>query len=254
MDSTGGELTLKVVVIAMAVVFILSLFVILFFIVYQRRLLSQQKAYQKDLLKAVIDSQEQERNRIARELHDDIGAMLTTTRLYSGQISTDLPTEKFDTVKTKINDLFEEMITSTRRISQDLRPVILEKLGLIEGLQSLVDTFNDAGELEVRFAAIVNQSIGKDNELNLYRIIQEMLANTLKHAQANIADISLLEENGNLVMNYKDDGQGMDKSKHEQEKGIGLKNMESRVTISGGKLRFIDSEKGVHIQVEIPFI
>jgi signal transduction histidine kinase len=94
MDSTQNGIALQAFIVSMAIVFLLSTFVILFFVKYQRRLLTQQLArekeaadYQRDLLKTTINSQEAERNRIATELHDEIGAMLTTTKLYAGQIN-----------------------------------------------------------------------------------------------------------------------------------------------------------------------
>lgn len=261
MDSTEGGVTVQIFVLAIGIIFILSVFVILFFILYQRRLLAQQMAqqeaeaaYQRDLLTNTINSQEAERNRIAKELHDEIGAMLTTTKLYSSQINPTLTPDQLEAVTHKMNHLFDDMIQNTRRISQDLRPVILEKLGLIEGVESLLKTITDTGLLTIRFEHQLDQSLDKSQELNLYRILQELINNTLKHAQASEVIITLRSKLDGGSLSYSDNGKGIDQDQLKFKRGIGLKNMESRVAVLGGKIDFLAVDKGISIQIEFPLL
>ncbi|NOQ70917.1 MAG: sensor histidine kinase [Crocinitomix sp.] len=259
MDQAQNGIALQAFIASMAIVFILSIFVILFFVKYQRRLLAQQEErqkaaadYQRDLLKTTINSQEAERNRIAKELHDEIGAMLTTTKLYAGQINPQLSNTKLNVVTDKMNLLFDDMIQNTRRISQDLRPVILEKLGLIEGIENLIGTINETGKLTVVFKQTTIQISDKQMELNVYRIIQELLNNALKHAEASEVEISLVTVEDINKLHYRDNGKGIDHIKLRQKIGIGLKNMESRVSILNGTLHFNPVNKGTEIEIEFP--
>ncbi len=259
MDSTQNGIALQVFIVSIGIVFLLSTFVILFFVKYQRRLLAQQKArqkdaeeYQRDLLKNTINSQEAERNRIAKELHDEIGAMLTTTKLYAGQINAELSNTDLNLVTDKMNLLFDDMIQNTRRISQDLRPVILEKLGLIEGIEDLVSTINDTGKLRVKFEYDTIQIEYKQMELNLYRIVQELLNNALKHAQATEVKLILQTVEDSNKLYYYDNGKGINHIKLKHKKGIGLKNIESRVSILSGVITFNKVAKGTEIEFQFP--
>ena len=249
---------LETIIIGMLVIFSLALSVIVFFIIYQKRLLAQQKKhqklesdYQKELLKTSISSQEEERSRIAKELHDDVGAMLTTTKLYFGQISPQLPAKELEEITVKMSGFFDDMIQSIRSISQDLRPVILEKLGLIEAIHSLVQTIQDSGKMKVIFKNNTTQSISKSKELNLYRIIQELITNTLKHALASVIQLELKNENNSLVILYEDNGKGLNKKNLILKKGLGLKNIESRLSILSGNIYFIEGNSGMKVKIVI---
>ena len=201
MGESEATINLRIIIIGMVMLFVLSLAVILFFIIYQKRLLAQQKQrqqmaadYQRELLGVAIESQEKERTRIGKELHDDVGALLTTTKLYLSQVSPELSAEELTTTTDKMRSLFDNMIQAVRNISQDLRPVILEKLGLTEAIENLVQTINDVGTLNANFVDYTTISIAKSDELNVYRIIQELINNTLKHAMASNISITFSNE------------------------------------------------------------
>ncbi|WP_438426020.1 sensor histidine kinase [Aquimarina macrocephali] len=259
MGEPEEAVALKVIIIGMVVIFLLSLSVIIFFILYQRRLLAQQQKhqkiesdYQKELLKTSIISQEEERSRIAKELHDDVGAMLTTTKLYFGQITPELPPEELIGIAKKMSSFFDDMIQSVRSISQDLRPVVLEKLGLIEAIQSLVQTINDSGKISVHFKNNTIKTIAKSKELNLYRIIQELITNTLKHAEASVIGVELKNEKSSLIILYEDDGKGLEQKNLLHKKGLGLKNIESRLSILSGNIHFLKKSSGMKVKIAIP--
>lgn len=260
MGESKEAITLKIIVIGMAVIFILSLAVIVFFILYQRKLLAQQKRhqeketrYQKELLKTSILSQEKERNRIAKELHDDVGALLTTTKLYFNQITLDLSKAEVISLTNKSLSFLDTMIESVRNISRDLRPVILEKMGLIEAVQSLVQSIHDTGAIKIAFNNQPINSLSKSSELNCYRIIQELLNNTLKHAEANKVIIKIKSDNENLVIEYEDDGKGCDPETINSDGGLGFKNIKSRLSIVSGALSFPFSQQGFKVKICIPY-
>ncbi|WP_299259426.1 ATP-binding protein [uncultured Aquimarina sp.] len=259
MGASEEAITLKIIIIGMVVIFLLSLSVIVFFIIYQRRLLAQQKKhqkvesdYQKELLKTAIQSQEEERTRIAKELHDDVGAMLTTTKLYIGQIEPELSSEELTGLADKIGGFFDDMIQSVRSISQDLRPVVLEKLGFIEAMDSLVQTIRDSGKIKISFKNYSTLSIAKTKELNIYRIIQELITNTLKHAEASDIKIEMKNQNDALIIVYEDNGKGLDQKQLQYRKGLGLKNIESRLSVLSGTISFLEEKSGMKVLLEIP--
>lgn len=258
MGESETAITLQIIIISMVMLFVLSLAVILFFIIYQKRLLAQQKRhqevaadYQRELLGVAIESQEKERTRIGKELHDDVGALLTTTKLYLSQISPELSAEELTTTTQKMRSLFDNMIQSVRNISQDLRPVILEKLGLLEAVQNLVQTINDSSKLNVLFVDNTTSSIAKANELNSYRIIQELFNNTLKHAMASNISITFSNEANTMKIVYEDDGIGM-QQEYLNQKGIGLRNIESRLSVLEGTIHFNAQKSGMKATIHIP--
>lgn len=260
MGESEEAITLKIIIIGMVVIFLLALSVIIFFIVYQRRLLAQQRNhqkiesdYQKELLKTSITSQEEERSRIAKELHDDVGAMLTTTKLYFSQINSELTTEELQNITQKTSGFLDDMIQSVRTISQDLRPVILEKLGLVEAVQSLVQQVQDSGKIEVSFTDATAHPVAKSKELNLYRIIQELITNTIKHADATTINLELKNEGDALLIIYEDNGKGLNKKNLTHKKGLGLKNIESRLSVLSGTISFLgDATSGLKVKITCP--
>ena len=258
MGESEATINLRIIIIGMVMLFVLSLAVILFFIIYQKRLLAQQKQrqqmaadYQRELLGVAIESQEKERTRIGKELHDDVGALLTTTKLYLSQVSPELSAEELTTTTDKMRSLFDNMIQAVRNISQDLRPVILEKLGLTEAIENLVQTINDVGTLNANFVDYTTISIAKSDELNVYRIIQELINNTLKHAMASNISITFSNEGKTVKILYEDDGIGL-QQEYLHQQGIGLRNIESRLSVLAGSIHFNAQKSGMKATINIP--
>lgn len=259
MGSAREGIEIQIIIVAMIVVILLSVGVILFFIVYQRRLLAQFKEqekmradYQVELLKASITSQEDERGRISRDLHDNIGAMLTTTKIYFQQVSKDLSSIELQELKGKMNQLLQSMIESTRSISQNLSPIVLTKLGLAEAIRSLFETVNDSGRMQCELKSDSTISLSPAHELNVYRIIQELIANSLKHSQSSKVLVEMINENGLLKITYEDNGGGFNLAEITHKKGIGLKNIESRLTVMNGEIVYDQSSEGIRVRFSIP--
>ncbi len=226
----------------------LALALVFIYLAYQRRLLRQQKEhqqkesqYQQQLLRASLMSQEKERNRIGKDLHDEVGVMLTTAKLYMNHLSADQEEEEFYQLKHKTVQLVSETINSMRRISHGLRPVVLERLGLENAIANLVDQIQGSGALSVSFSAEIQGDMDQEFQLNWYRIIQELMNNTVKHAHATQISLHLKVNNHNVVLRYEDNGIGLSEYS-DLSQGLGIRNLESRLSLMKGKLEVLDTE------------
>lgn len=236
--------------------FILAFGYILVFVLYQRRIIAKdlqqqvlENDYQKKLLQTAIDNQEAERKRIAHDLHDEIGALLTTSRLYFNQLSPGHAEEHLGNVSQKLNHLFDEMMANIRRISHDLRPVILENLGLTEAIDDIRHKRTGSG-VQFHFSHQLTFNITRQAELILYRIIQELVNNTVKHARATSICLSLEVQADELVLDYRDDGTGFDPSAG--TKGLGLKSIETRLNLIGASMTMTSPGRGVRFTIRVP--
>jgi signal transduction histidine kinase len=257
MDGPGIEAEINALIVGMIGMFFLTLIIILFVVVYQRKLLRQERrhkqaeeAHQLELLQATIEIQEVERDRIGRELHDGVGVMLSTTRMHLDHWK---EADEQGKVRAgeRIDQLLGDTIESVRRVSADLRPVVLETLGLAEAIGDLVTTVMLAAELQIEYHEIYEHPLPKKDELNIYRIVQELLTNTLRHAGASRVEISLNSQPRLLQLTYRDDGKGLSEN-GQPKKGLGLKNMESRVNALSGKLVIKSPpEGGILITIKI---
>ena len=238
---------------AMLGMFLLSLSIVVFFVVYQRRLLKQQQAhqqkeadYQQQLLRANFQSQEKERNRIGKDLHDEVGALLTTTKLYFQHLDQKNDPERFADIKGKAFSMLEETMNTVRRVSHDLRPVVLERLGLVEAILNIVDKINASGQVEVDFQHNLPTEPEAEYALNWYRIIQELINNTLKHAGASRITLDLRIIQNDLVLKYSDNGIGLT-AESDTQGGLGIQNIRSRISLMQGELDIKENVKGFEI-------
>lgn len=243
--------------IGMIGMFFLTLVIVLFVVVYQRKLLKQKKEresveaeYQKALLEATVKSQENERERIAKDLHDGVGVMLSTAQLYMDQLVEDTPglAEK---EKTKVYELLEDSIQTVRQISGNLRPVILRNLGLAEAVNTLCQTVGNAGGLAIELKDDYEEKLDSQRELVIYRILQELLANTIRHAEASTVRVMLIGKSQHFCLVYEDDGKGFSSPYKNASGGLGIKNIESRVQILGGQMTLEQPAKGMKMVIEI---
>ncbi|HAA24400.1 MAG TPA: hypothetical protein DCP28_38635, partial [Cytophagales bacterium] len=177
---------------------VLTVLLILFFVAYQRRLLKEQnarqaerEAHQKELLRASLESQEREQSRMAAELHDGAGAMLSTTRLYLQQLRLQPDsTQAKDWLKMAEN-MLRDTVTTIRTISQNLQPAELESIGLVGAVRTLTDTLEKTGAVQVHTDLHPTPELGPEAQLLLYRMAQELINNAIKHAQARTLTVRL---------------------------------------------------------------
>lgn len=195
-------------------------------------------------LNAMMEGQETERKRIAQDLHDRMGSLLSTVKLHFNSLETKVESYQKENKEqfTKLNSLLDEAVGEVRRISHNLVSGVLLQFGLVPALRELCENIQDAGHIKIDFIAHgVDERLDNQAEISIYRIIQELLSNILKHAQATEATIQLTRHDQELTVMVEDNGKGFDTGK--ELKGIGLKNIESRVEKLNGNFT-IDSVPG----------
>lgn len=240
---------------------ILAIAVILFFVVYQRRLFAQNERmrqqelmHQRNLVNAAIQTQEVERKRIASDLHDEIGSSLSALRLYLRQWKPVAGDEKQENIRAQALEIISQSITATRQITHNLLPPSLEQFGFVDTAGDLCQRVAESSGMTVNFRANANERFPLDTEVAMYRILQELLNNTLKHAEASTVDIDLRFQQNGLSFRYRDDGKGFvwPAANDEARKlfGLGWKSVESRVNYVQGKLD-LQSAPGEGVKVEI---
>ncbi|MCF6342607.1 MAG: sensor histidine kinase [Bacteroidales bacterium] len=213
----------------------------------------QQLEEEQKLLAAqsVIVGQENERKRIAQELHDGIGVLLSTASIHFSNIEESSADKKTAQMLKKANKLLREAGGQVRKISHDMMPGVLSKFGLQEALEDIFENVEDTGSIEVECKIELDSyRLGENREIMLYRIVQEMLNNTLKHANAQKISFHLKKETGELHLSYTDDGQGFNQDEVKPEHSLGLSGIKSRVDFLKGEMQLISS-KGNGISYEI---
>ena len=209
---------------------------------------------------AKLKGQEQERNRIAENLHDKIGAMLATIKLYFGRFEEILENKinnKDKETYTKASQLLDKTCNEVRDLSHQMKESTLFKFGLVAQIEALANSIRDANQMKAKFVKFgigPEERLPYEDEIQIYRIIQELASNTMKHAGATKLDIQLNKfKDHTLNIIVEDNGKGFDKEKVKQKPGIGLTNVQSRVNGLKGKLA-IDSSigRGTIISIDIP--
>jgi two-component system, NarL family, sensor kinase len=222
------------------------------------RIIAQQRIRQleeeKKLLAArsLVEGQEEERKRIARELHDGLGVLLSTTRMQFSAIRDRSPENQ--PLIERASKLLEQASNDVRKISHNMMPGLLTKLGLFEAVIDLFEKVSETQGLIVRVNIPEDaERLPENKEIMLYRIIQELVNNTLKHAKAKTLDIRMEVLPENLEIFYSDDGKGFKLEEKAGSKSLGLQSIESRVNFLNGKMQFYSEPgKGVSYKIEIP--
>lgn len=241
------------VIISIVVVMFLSVCIIVFVFIYQRKVINHQVELKKineqkerELIQASIQSEEEERLRIAAELHDDVGATLASARLFLYK-SKDARYDEQAISQSK--ELLDESISKIRSISHKLQPAILQQLRLELSLQSLLETLNKSGKLTA--GHILQQPLPRmpDNvELAAYRISQELLANIVKHTGATAVVAETGAGDGFAYIKITNDVNGLTQEMFEElvyKKGAtGLKNVVNRLKSIDASLQFIKEDDG----------
>ncbi len=202
---------------------------------------------EKKVADQLIQVQEDERSRLARDLHDSIGGMLSSIYLKADKIEKmSHPSEE----TTQLKQLIKQSIEEARGLSHNLTPPHLDELGLEKALHNLIQTVTEQNNIKVKYYFKVKLPLTKPLELMLYRICSELLYNIIKHANAQEALVQLTSEDQTLEIILEDDGKGMDT--HKKIQGIGLKNIKERVNYLKGDLHIDSNENGTTIIIHIP--
>jgi signal transduction histidine kinase len=246
MEDTEKKWFYFILIAGIFVIFGLGLMIAWLLFSFQRKLLQGEIRLQKQLMLATIQSQEKESERIAQELHDEVNALLAAAKMqiaFLPHILTDAEASKKSIEETK--NLLEISLNQVRNISHALSPAFLMDLGLEKSIQNFIDNL----PLKTHFSYQVQQTLSQAQTLALYRIVLELCQNTIKYAQAENLFIEMVEENNNLHLFYKDDGIGIEKTQIEAKKGLGLRNIETRVKVFEGEWEYLDLSKGFGIHI-----
>jgi PAS domain S-box-containing protein len=215
---------------------------------------TERKQMERKILSAVINAEEKERERISRDIHDGLGPLLSTIKLYVNELdSGELESAEKNEMVKQTNELINEAIASTRAISNNLSPHLIMDFGLVKAVEAFCKKVNLAQKLNINFESRL-RSVRFDQtiEIVLYRVITELINNTLKHADAGKIEIYLETIEQVLQLTYLDDGIGFDKEMvmAAEGGGMGLKNIVSRLRSINGKYR-IHSRPGTGVLVVV---
>jgi len=209
-----------------------------------------------DLAAKLLQIQEQERSRIARELHDGISQQFAVLVVELGRLAEcrDLTADVLREQLRQLRAQSEEVARDVRTLSHRLYPAALQHLGLVPALRGYCARFAEREGIEAAFNADAgHSSLGKDLSLSLYRIVQECLHNVSKHAHASRAEVRLQCYENSLQLRISDNGQGFARHKMGSVSGIGLASIEERAKLAGGNVQVQSTlGRGTTICVNVP--
>ncbi|MDB5116902.1 MAG: Histidine kinase, gyrase and HSP90-like ATPase [Mucilaginibacter sp.] len=231
---------------------ILVAIVIIFFVVSVIRYNKRYMQLQKERIQAQIMIQEQERKRIANDLHDSLGPMLSTVKLYMHSITVDNETDKESL--DKASGYIDETIKNLREISYNLLPSSLNRNDLVMVVKEYVSRITSHHTLKINFEAAQNTVIPKKIEIHLFRIIQEIVHNTIKHSGATTLKLLITNQPDGLFLISEDNGKGFDLyGTRGASEGLGLKSMENRCEMIDATLKIVTAKnEGCKIIIKVP--
>jgi signal transduction histidine kinase len=215
---------------------------------------NQEIHYQKEILQSVIQTQEEERMRIAQDLHDDISSKLNIVSLNTHLLKTpNLSEAEFAEITDNIVSLTKKALENSRRIAHDLLPPVFEKFGLHAAVEELVLEFSTAKNVQINYENELDFSaLDVNKQLHIFRILQELLNNSMRHGKATTISITFVGKNKQNICVYTDDGVGFNTNLGNQKRGIGMQNIESRINFLGGTIN-VQSEINKGVQIEFNF-
>jgi signal transduction histidine kinase len=211
---------------------------------------------QAEQLNIMVATQEQERRRISRDLHDDVGIKLSAQKLYLSSLhekSSEAKNRAIASLTQNSEKLIGDVMNDVRHLLHNLSPMVLDEFGFIEAVQAITDKINETGQIHIQLIAFgIEQRLPKDYELALYRITQELINNALKHAQAKQVTLQIGQRDHKLIIMMEDNGIGF--NTESQTEGYGLHNLAARTKLMKGIMK-IDSQqgKGTSVYIEIPY-
>ena len=215
---------------------------VLFFNFSQRKLVTEKLKQQEALISHIIGTQEKERQRIAKDLHDEIGSQLNIINLNLHRLKRKHKDPKiFEEIITDVQDILATTIQTTRKISHDLLPSTLGNFGLIAAIQELSENYSNTS-VQLQFQIEENKATFDDKsvELNIFRVLQELISNATRHGEATLITIQFWCNDEHLKLIVQDNGKGFDTNAPKIKAGLGLSNIENRMKMSNGKVK-IDS-------------
>ena len=221
--------------------------------------LTLMKRMEASALNAMLEGQESERRRLAKDIHDGIGPLLSALRLNIENVHSRIPQgdPKLEKSIENVTELLHTISQEIRNVSHALMPSVLLDFGLVSALEILCQKADEGEQVHVNFFhSGQNKRLDQNTELSLYRIAQELLNNALKYARAQTINLQLIQHPDSILLMVEDDGVGFDKEelKKNLSEGIGLRNVQTRVKFLGGSFS-LDAHpgRGVVATIDIPY-
>jgi len=237
---------ITIVLIGVLLLILMSASLLLFFFFTRKKIIEKELEkksleikYQKEIIQSIIVTQEKERKRIAQDLHDDISSKLNVINLNANLLKDgELNPKEFSLINNNILEATDKTLESARKIAHNLLPPILEKFGLKDAIEELADSFSNSKKITINYNLDYPKSYLKpEKELHLFRIIQELINNSLRHGKAKNSSVHFSLENNKLLFNYSDDGIGFNLKDINHKKGLGMQNIQSRVSLLQGNYK-----------------
>ena len=217
---------------------------------YINRLNRQRSLLNKRILTAVLRTEEKARSRFSKELHDGLGPLLSSARMSLSALSREERSADQREIIDNTTYVIDEAIRSLREISNNLSPHVLNDFGLARGVQNFIDKSAAMHDAKIRFTTnLRTERYDTDIEVILYRVICELINNSLKHAACTSINLSLSQNGSELALDYTDDGRGFNPQAM-MDCGMGLSNISSRINSLGGTFG-ISSAKGKGMRAAI---
>jgi signal transduction histidine kinase len=203
------------------------------------------------MLQAVLEGQETERKRLARELHDGVGVMLSTIRMSVLRLAKQASQEK--EALHEVRNMVDDAMENVRTVSRDLMPPTLERLGLADALEMLLERAEQSFGIPIeRSLDLKEKRLAATTEIHLFRIVQELLNNALRHAQPTQIECHLTQSPASLHLTFADNGQGFEPTQ-EPANGLGLQNIASRIWMLKGTHTLSSKlDAGTRYEITIP--
>ena len=223
-------------------------------VLLEEKIKTIEKEQQISSLQSMINGQETERTRIAKDLHDGLGGIFSTVKMHYSTLRQSTPVITENPLYKKTLDLINNASDELRKVAHNMMPEVLMKVGLVEALQDFCNNISSGKLLKITFQTFgMEKRLGSATEIMLYRIIQELINNIIKHADATEALIQINKEGNRLSLVIEDNGKGFDTKEAEEKRSMGIATVKSRVDYLNGRLT-IDSRKDIGTTVMIDLL
>lgn len=220
----------------------------------QERIEAIRKQNESKVFSAIIQTEEKSRQEFAKELHDGLGPLLSSVKMSVSAIDSSKINLSNREIVTLTEQNIDEAIIAVKEISNNLSPHILKNYGLQQALENFIQRFQVNENLDIRLSSnIKNQRFDYNSEIILYRIVGELIRNTIKHASASKVELNIFYEKNSLELIYSDNGIGLNLQANEGKySGIGLSNIESRVKSLNGNMEIVSNPgEGFNLKINL---